>query len=59
MTSRDRRAIRAYVLRINARRFWDSLGPWEQIMVAGVLWTGLWIAVVHAAYPYLLRAVSA
>lgn len=54
----DRRATRRYVTRLNAQRAWDSLGAWEQIMCAGVLWTAFWAVALHAAYPWLERMVT-
>lgn len=46
------------VIRFNIARTWDSLSAWQQIAVAGVLWTGFWAAVLIAAQPYLMDAVS-
>lgn len=62
MTAHDRRVIRRAVLVINlarARDWWDTLSWWHQIMLAGVLWTAFWLACLHAAYPWLLKAVTA
>lgn len=58
-TARDEHRALAHVIRLNAQRYWDSLGAWEQIMAAGVLWTAFWALALHAAYPWLERMVTA
>lgn len=44
--------------RTNARRPWDNLDWYQQILAASVLWAAFWLVVLWRAYPWLLGAVS-